>query len=249
MKLNIQLFAHTNATTNYELPQFVGTDKPTWLGDFNEAMSDIDTGMHENATAISTMQTDVNNAVSTASQASQNVTTLTGTVNTLSSTVSSVQTTANNASQTASSALNTANTANGKADTNASAISSINTTISNLSDKIDESESFSSTEVEIGTWIDGKPLYRTVVNSGVLPNNSTKTIPHSISNIKKITFLHGVAHNTVTDGYIPLPYASVTASQTCMVYASVENIYFTTQADLSNYLESYMIVEYTKTTD
>ena len=63
MKLNIQLFAHTNATTNYELPQFVGTDKPTWLGDFNEAMSDIDSGMHENATAISTMQTDVNNAV------------------------------------------------------------------------------------------------------------------------------------------------------------------------------------------
>lgn len=249
MKLNIQLFAHTNATTNYELPQFVGTDKPTWLGDFNEAMSDIDTGMHENATAISTMQTDVNNAVSTASQASQNVTTLTGTVNTLSSTVSSVQTTANNASQTASSALNTANTANGKADTNASAISSINTSISNLNDKIDKSESFSSTEVQIGTWIDGKPLYRSVINTGVLPNNATKTIPHSISNIKKITFLHGVAHNTVTDGYIPLPYASVTASQTCMVYASVENIYFTTQADLSNYLESYMIVEYTKTKD
>lgn len=249
MKLNIQLFAHTNATTNYELPQFVGTDKPTWLGDFNEAMSDIDTGMHENATAISTMQTDVNNAVSTASQASQNVTTLTGTVNTLSSTVSSVQTTANNASQTASSALNTANTANGKADTNASAISSINTSISNLNDKIDKSESFSSTEVQIGTWIDGKPLYRSVINTGVLPNNATKTIPHSISNIKKITFLHGVAHNTVTDGYIPLPYASVTASQTCMVYAGVENIYFTTQADLSNYLESYMIVEYTKTKD
>lgn len=110
MKLNIQLFASTNKTANYELPQFVGTDKPTWLGDFNEAMSDIDAGMHKNASDIASMQTDVSNAVSTASQASQNVTTLTGTVNTLSSTVSSVQTTANNAQSTANSALNVANT-------------------------------------------------------------------------------------------------------------------------------------------
>ena len=249
MNLNIQLFGHTNETANYELPQFVGTDKPTWLGDFNEAMADIDAGMHENASDIASMASDVATATQAASQASSDVATLTGTVNTLSSTVSSVQTTANNASQTASSALNTANTANGKADTNASAISTINSTISSLSDKIDESESFSSTEVEIGTWIDGKPLYRTVVNTGALPNNTTKTIPHSISNIKKITFLHGVAHNTVTDGYIPLPYASVTSAQTCMVYAGVQNVYFTTQADLSAYLESYMILEYTKTTD
>ena len=125
MKLNIQLFAHTNATTNYELPQFVGTDKPTWLGDFNEAMSDIDAGMHENASDIATMQTDVATATATASQASQDVAGLTTTVNTLSTTVSSVQTTANNASQTASSALNTANTANGKADTNSTNITSL----------------------------------------------------------------------------------------------------------------------------
>lgn len=125
MELNIQLFASTNKTANYELPQFVGTDKPTWLGDFNSAMADIDAGMHENASDISSMASDVQTATSTASQASQNVASLTSTVNTLSSTVSSVQTTANNASQTASSALNTANTANGKADTNASDITSL----------------------------------------------------------------------------------------------------------------------------
>ena len=109
MKLNIQLFAHTNQTANYELPQFVGTDKPTWLGDFNEAMSDIDAGMHKNASDIASMQSDVASATAAASQASQNVATLTGTVNTLSSTVTSVQTTANNAQSTANSALNVAN--------------------------------------------------------------------------------------------------------------------------------------------
>ena len=110
MKLNIQLFAHTNKTANYDLPQFVGTDKPTWLGDFNEAMSDIDAGMHKNASDIASMQSDVTNAVATASRASQDVTALTTTVNSLSSTVTSVQTTANNAQSTANSALNVANT-------------------------------------------------------------------------------------------------------------------------------------------
>lgn len=125
MKLNIQLFASTNKTANYELPQFVGTDKPTWLGDFNSAMSAIDTGMHENASDIATMASDVATATSTASQASSDVSTLTSTVSSLSSDVSSATTTANNASATASSALNTANTANGKADTNASAITAL----------------------------------------------------------------------------------------------------------------------------
>lgn len=42
--------AHTNETPNYRLPQFVDTDQPTWLGDFNGAMLSIDTDMHNAAT-------------------------------------------------------------------------------------------------------------------------------------------------------------------------------------------------------
>lgn len=132
LKLDIQMFSSTNKTTNYKLPQFVGTDKPTWLGDVNQAMADIDAGMHENATNISNMASDVATASAAASQASQDVSALTNTVNTLSTNVSAVTTTANNAQQTATSALNTANTANGKADTNASSISTINTNIGDL---------------------------------------------------------------------------------------------------------------------
>lgn len=36
----------TNHTTNYELPIFVGTDKPAWLVDWNGAMTAIDTAIH-----------------------------------------------------------------------------------------------------------------------------------------------------------------------------------------------------------
>ena len=32
----------TNKTPNYELPQYVAEDKPTYLGDFNEAMAGAD---------------------------------------------------------------------------------------------------------------------------------------------------------------------------------------------------------------
>ena len=39
----------TNSTPNYGLPQYVGTDKPTFLGDFNNAMTAIDTALHNNA--------------------------------------------------------------------------------------------------------------------------------------------------------------------------------------------------------
>ena len=42
----------TNHTTNYNLPIFVGTDKPAWLVDFNGAMTTIDTQMKANADAI-----------------------------------------------------------------------------------------------------------------------------------------------------------------------------------------------------
>lgn len=41
----------TNKTTNYELSQFVGTDRPTWLGDYNGDMSKIDRQLKQIASA------------------------------------------------------------------------------------------------------------------------------------------------------------------------------------------------------
>lgn len=41
-----------NHTENYNLSQFVGTDRPTWLGDYNGDMAKIDARMKANADAI-----------------------------------------------------------------------------------------------------------------------------------------------------------------------------------------------------
>ena len=44
--------ASTNKTANYDLSQFVGTDRPTWLGDYNSDMAKIDAQMKQNADDI-----------------------------------------------------------------------------------------------------------------------------------------------------------------------------------------------------
>nr|UWD63516.1 MAG: hypothetical protein [Bacteriophage sp.] len=42
----------TNHTKNYNLSQFAGTDRPTWLGDYNGDMAKIDAQLKRNADDI-----------------------------------------------------------------------------------------------------------------------------------------------------------------------------------------------------
>lgn len=88
----------TNKTTNYELSQYIGSDKPTYLGDYNGDMLKIDTQMKTNADNIST-------ATATANTANTNASEALSTANTANTTAGTANTTANNASSTASSAL------------------------------------------------------------------------------------------------------------------------------------------------
>ena len=67
--------AHTNSTSNYELPIFLGTDKPSWLSDFNGAMTDIDTQMKANADAASDADTKATAAAGAVSDLTPRVTT------------------------------------------------------------------------------------------------------------------------------------------------------------------------------
>lgn len=71
----------TNKTPNIELPQFVGTDKPSWLGDFNGAMNAIDTFAGKTTGDIGTVTGTANAAKSAAEAASASVTALETTVN------------------------------------------------------------------------------------------------------------------------------------------------------------------------
>lgn len=46
----------TNHTKNYNLSQFVGNDRPTWLGDYNGDMGKIDAQLKKNADAIASAE-------------------------------------------------------------------------------------------------------------------------------------------------------------------------------------------------
>lgn len=101
----------TNKTTHYELSQFLGTDKPAWLNDYNADMSKIDAGINTaQSTATSADGKATTNATSIgtlANLATTEKTNLVGAIN-------EVNTTAGTAQGTATGASDTANTAIGK---------------------------------------------------------------------------------------------------------------------------------------
>ena len=61
--------SHTNSTANYNLPQFITTDKPAWLTDVNNAYAAIDLGIHAAKSAGDNAQADATQALSDASAA------------------------------------------------------------------------------------------------------------------------------------------------------------------------------------
>ena len=116
------------------------------------------------------------------------------------------------------------------------------------SNAVAESLSYSTTEQKTGGyWIDGKPIYRKVVSSK-LPNNTTKTIAHSISNISQITKLSGLLNiNSNNTLFVAL---GLEDSNDKYTYYTVDktNIVAYTNWDGSS-TTCYFVIEYTKTTD
>ena len=106
--------------------------------------------------------------------------------------------------------------------------------------------SYSTNEVKTGgKWIDGKPIYRKVVDFGALAAGS-KTVAHGISNLGDIIHISGVARSADNTS-LPLPYAS---SVPVILY--VNTTYVVVEISNNNYAgytRSEITIEYTKTTD
>lgn len=77
-------------TTYYNLPQYEGNDKTAWLTIFNQAMLDIDGGIHEAKLEADTASTAAEAATAAASSAQSGVTALQNSVNTLIGTVNTI---------------------------------------------------------------------------------------------------------------------------------------------------------------
>lgn len=117
----------TNKTTNYNLSQYIGTDKPTYLGDYNSDMLKIDTQLKANADSASNAVSKAGAAQAVADKASKDVQNLNDSVSANSGDIASLKT--KNAQQDVSiqNATNTASSANNKANQNQQNITDINT--------------------------------------------------------------------------------------------------------------------------
>lgn len=77
----------TNHTPNYSLPQFIGTDVPTWLVDVNGAFSSIDTAIKNAADAAGTVAGDVTSLGNRVTAVENGLTTTNGNLGALQTTV------------------------------------------------------------------------------------------------------------------------------------------------------------------
>lgn len=114
--------------------------------------------------------------------------------------------------------------------------------------EVDDPNVYSTSEIRIGTWINGKPIYRKVINFGTLPNSTTKSIAHNISNLDVLVNCYGTAKRS--DGSIlVLPNVDKDGLQYSVRFsADSSNLHITTGTDRGAF-SGYAILEYTKTTD
>lgn len=108
-------------------------------------------------------------------------------------------------------------------------------------DYINKLHAYSTEEQVIGTWIDGKTLYRKVIDFGSLPNNTYKQITHNIQNLDKIIKVHAIGLRADKTS-ISIP------SLNTDLYVNDSIISITTTTD-RNAFNGYVFLEYTKTTD
>lgn len=115
-------------------------------------------------------------------------------------------------------------------------------------------ENYSTTETKIGTWIDGKPLYRTTTFVGKIPElktNSWAVLSPAPKNIDMLVSLTG--RYNISNYQVYIPYYVENGSITLGLYNKTDIQIITNGNDpnklISNISNLIYTIEYTKTTD
>lgn len=122
----------TNSTPNYGLPQYVADDKPTYLGDFNKAMLDIDTNMKSIDNKAEGAESGIASVTATANQALENANAANTKATTAQATAEQAQTKATTAQETAEQAQTTATSANQTATESQELAQTVKNTVDNI---------------------------------------------------------------------------------------------------------------------
>ena len=119
----------------------------------------------------------------------------------------------------------------------------------NIENAINATSDYSSIETIVGTWINGKPIYRKVIDIGNLPNDDIKNVAHNISNLGFVSRLYLAITSGISFYNANMAGTStIYSGGTVVVRATNDNIQIGTTHDYSSH-SGYAIIEYTKTTD
>lgn len=93
-----------------------------------------------------------------------------------------------------------------------------------------------------------RPVYRTTVNFGALPNAGLKSVAHGIpfTAAFSATRIYGAASDTTGLTYIPLPFASPVLNENIKLDVDAVNVNVTTGINRTNYNLCYIVIEYLK---
>ncbi len=105
----------------------------------------------------------------------------------------------------------------------------------------------SNEEIIVGEWIDGRPVYRKVINCETLPNATSKYVYHRIENIDFIISDSGFAVDN-SGNRVDIPYLSSDGFNSS-IYVSSNRSYISleTKIDRTRFANTYIILIYVKT--
>ena len=131
------------------------------------------------------------------------------------------------------------------------AIKDSNNNVYTLDDYLKMGSIYSTNEVVIGRWIDGKPIYRKVLSTVGLPGGTKKSINYNITNPDKIWIAGGFAYSTAR--VVTLPMVGYDGDLAQKVDVWVENqenvVKLYSNGGWGTKWSFYIILNYTKTTD
>lgn len=105
---------------------------------------------------------------------------------------------------------------------------------------------YSTTEKDTGfTWVDGKTIYKKTVNFGSLPNATSKTVAHNITNLYRVVKVECIAYNSGSAINTPIPLVSAVGNNSTMDI-NATNIVMSAGVDRSAFDECYVTLYYTK---
>ncbi len=109
---------------------------------------------------------------------------------------------------------------------------------------------YSTEEQVVGTWIDGKPLYQKTVECGTLPNHSVKKTAHNITDADLVFIQNAFGFYPNGNQTIILPTSQDETGKGLQLFVDRTNIFiYCREFNLSDYSQSYVTLQYTKTTD